>query len=69
MTSDMARKAYADLVPSVRAWRLEGQSLRQIAKLLNDRGYTCRGGGPMSVLVCQNGHNHVQIKRILERYC
>ena len=60
VTSAMAKAAYADLIPGVRAWRGEGKSLRQIAKALNDQGHTLRGGGPWTA---------IQVSRVLKRYC
>jgi hypothetical protein len=56
----MAKAAYADLIPSVRVWRMEGQSLRQIAKTLNAAGHTLRDGGPWTA---------ARVSRVPKQYC
>lgn len=56
---ELARAAYADLIPLMRGNRSRGASLRGIAKTLNDQGHTLRGGGPWTA---------IQVKRVLDRY-
>ena len=60
MSGAAAREAYAYLVPEVRDLHRTGESLRGIARIINGKGHTCRGGGPFGP---------VQIKRIIDRYC
>lgn len=54
----LADAAYADLVKDMRTWRDEGQTLAQIASLLNEAGHTTRRG---------KAWNPVQVMRVLER--
>lgn len=53
-----ASEAYADLAPTMKAWRAEGQTLEGIAGKLNAGGHTTRRGRPW---------NPVQVARVLER--
>ncbi len=53
-----AREAYADLVPTMKAWRTEGMTLGKIAERLNAEGHTTRRGRPW---------NPAQVMRVLER--
>jgi DNA invertase Pin-like site-specific DNA recombinase len=55
---ELARAAYADLIPLMQAYRSDGASLRGIAKTLNVQGHTLRGGGPWTA---------IQVKRVLDR--
>jgi len=41
-----AQEAYADLLPSMTAWRAEGMTLEAIAGRLNSQGHTTRRGKP-----------------------
>ncbi len=50
-----------DLIPSIRAWREAGESLRAIAKNLNAQGHTLRDGGPLWTAT--------QVSRVLKQYC
>jgi len=54
--SKAAAEAYEDLVPTIRANRDAGLSLRQIAARLNDDGHTTRSGRPW---------NPMQVSRLL----
>lgn len=53
-----AEEAYSDLIPTVRALKADGLSLRAIAERLNAEGHTTRRGKPW---------NQVQVSRVLER--
>lgn len=53
-----ASEAYADLLPAMAEWRAAGETLKQIAELLNAEGHTTRRGKPW---------NPVQVARVLER--
>lgn len=53
-----AAEAYADLAPTMKAWRVEGLTLDGIASRLNAEGHTTRRGKPW---------NPVQVSRVLER--
>jgi DNA invertase Pin-like site-specific DNA recombinase len=51
-----AKDAYADLAPAIATMRIEGLSLRAIARRLNEEGHTTRRGKPW---------NQVQINRLI----
>lgn len=53
-----AVEAYADLLPTMLAWKAEGLSLAQIAERLNRDGHSTRTGA---------GWGKVQVKRVLDR--
>jgi DNA invertase Pin-like site-specific DNA recombinase len=53
-----AAEAYADLLPTMKAWRTQGMTLGGIAGRLNNEGHTTRKGKPW---------NPVQVARVLER--
>jgi DNA invertase Pin-like site-specific DNA recombinase len=54
----MAREAYAELVPVMAVMRSEGRSYRDIADRLNEQGYATRHGRPWS---------HVQVRLVMVR--
>jgi len=54
-----ADDAYTDLYPIMLVLRDEGQSLRAVARYLNDEGYETRRGRAWS---------HVQVRAVLDRY-
>jgi DNA invertase Pin-like site-specific DNA recombinase len=53
-----ATEAYADLVPTIKQWRMAGETLEAIAEKLNAEGHTTRRGRPW---------NAVQVARVLGR--
>jgi hypothetical protein len=53
-----AAEAYADLTPTMKAWRAKGLTLDGIAGKLNAEGHTTRRGKPW---------NPVQVARVLVR--
>jgi len=57
-TSDEARRAYVDILPTMQRLRRDGKSLREIATWLNDEEHVTRKG---------RSWNAVQVKRVLDR--
>lgn len=53
-----AAEAYADLAPTMKAWRTSGRTLQEIAEKLNTEGHTTRRGRPWGP---------VQVSRVLAR--
>jgi DNA invertase Pin-like site-specific DNA recombinase len=51
-----AVESYSDLLPTMLEWREAGQTLQEIAAILNEQGHTTRRGKPW---------NHVQVMRVL----
>jgi len=51
---ETAKAEYADLLPTMVEYRKSGDSLRTIAKRLNDSGHTTRSGGPWGPMTVRN---------------
>jgi DNA invertase Pin-like site-specific DNA recombinase len=56
--TELAKEAYADLSPLILSLRDSGNSLREVAEVLNRQGHTTRRSKPW---------NPMQVKRVIER--